>query len=274
MTLRHLPLHDGWTLGADGPVPLELPTGGVPATVPGLRPHRSARRRSHRRPVPGRQRDPARPGSAGPTGRTAPPSTGRPTATTAPTSSSTGLDTVATVLLNGTELGRTANQHRGYRFAVRPLLVEGANTVEVRFTAPYTYAEELRERLGDRPGAYAEPYPFIRKMACNFGWDWGPDPGHLRHLAAGRPAVVDRAADRLGETAGRPRGRRDAPAGRDPGRGPGRRREPVAGRPSRWPANGPGSPSRPGRTAPPPLSSSRTPSSGGRTATASSPCTT
>ena len=30
-----------------------------------------------------------------------------------------GLDTVATVNLNGTELGRTANMHRGYRFDVR-----------------------------------------------------------------------------------------------------------------------------------------------------------
>lgn len=85
-----------------------------------------------------------------------------------------GLDTVATVLLNGTEVGSTANQHRSYRFPVRQLLREGPNTLVVRFTAPYTYAEALRDKLGDRPGAYAEPYAFIRKMACNFGWDWGP----------------------------------------------------------------------------------------------------
>ncbi len=85
-----------------------------------------------------------------------------------------GLDTVATVVLNGAEVGATANQHRSYRFAVRALLREGDNTLEVRFTAPYTYAEALREQLGARPGAYDEPYQFIRKMACNFGWDWGP----------------------------------------------------------------------------------------------------
>ncbi|SEG98121.1 beta-mannosidase [Nonomuraea solani] len=85
-----------------------------------------------------------------------------------------GLDTVATVRVNGREAGRTANMHRRYRFEVRDLLREGANTLEVSFLAPYAYAEEQRERHGERPGPYDEPYPFIRKMACNFGWDWGP----------------------------------------------------------------------------------------------------
>src|SRR5262245_1674816 len=36
-----------------------------------------------------------------------------------------GLDTVATVAVGGTELGRTANMHRGYRFDVRHLLRDG-----------------------------------------------------------------------------------------------------------------------------------------------------
>ncbi|MFU8871089.1 glycoside hydrolase family 2 protein [Micromonospora sp. SL4-19] len=85
-----------------------------------------------------------------------------------------GLDTVATVTLNGTEVGRTENQHRGYRFAVGSLLRPGSNTLTVRFGSPYRYAEAHRERLGDRPNAYPEPFNFIRKIACNFGWDWGP----------------------------------------------------------------------------------------------------
>ncbi|MFE0148268.1 glycoside hydrolase family 2 protein [Nonomuraea sp. NPDC059007] len=85
-----------------------------------------------------------------------------------------GLDTVATVLVNGMQAGRTANMHRTYRFAVEHLLREGANTLTVHFDSPYAYAEARRAELGERPGAYAEPYPFIRKMACNFGWDWGP----------------------------------------------------------------------------------------------------
>lgn len=85
-----------------------------------------------------------------------------------------GLDTVATVELNGVAVADVANQHRSYRFAVRELLREGENTLRVRFASPQAYAEARRAELGARPGAYAAPYQFIRKMACNFGWDWGP----------------------------------------------------------------------------------------------------
>ncbi|RPK77510.1 Exo-beta-D-glucosaminidase precursor [Streptomyces sp. ADI97-07] len=173
MTLHRLPLHDGWTLTAGGPVPVGLPTGGVPATVPGCV-HTDLL-------AAGLIDDPylddneTRLGWIGRTDWTY--RTVFDWTADAHTSTDLcfdGLDTVATVLLNGTEVGGTANQHRGYRFPVRTLLREGANTLDVRFTAPYTYAEALRDKLGDRPGAYTEPYAFIRKMACNFGWDWGP----------------------------------------------------------------------------------------------------
>ena len=85
-----------------------------------------------------------------------------------------GLDTVATIWLNGIELGRTANMHRGYRFDVRSALRSGTNTLKVKFDSAYGYAQAWQEKLGDRPNAYPEPFHFIRKMACNFGWDWGP----------------------------------------------------------------------------------------------------
>nr|WP_232234499.1 glycoside hydrolase family 2 protein [Actinoplanes sp. N902-109] len=85
-----------------------------------------------------------------------------------------GLDTVATVTLNGVELGRTANMHRGYRFDAREALRDGDNDLRIRFESAYTYAEAQQKRLGDRPNAYPEPFNFIRKTACNFGWDWGP----------------------------------------------------------------------------------------------------
>jgi beta-mannosidase len=85
-----------------------------------------------------------------------------------------GLDTVATVDLNGVEVARTANMHRSYRVDVTDVLRAGRNELAVRFDSAYDYAQAQRDRLGERPNAYPEPFNFIRKMACNFGWDWGP----------------------------------------------------------------------------------------------------
>jgi beta-mannosidase len=85
-----------------------------------------------------------------------------------------GLDTVATIMLNGERLGRTENMHRRFRFAVGEHLRVGENVLRVRFHSAYRYAEAQRERLGSRPASFREPFNFIRKMACNFGWDWGP----------------------------------------------------------------------------------------------------
>ncbi|MGW3255539.1 glycoside hydrolase family 2 protein [Streptomyces fungicidicus] len=81
-----------------------------------------------------------------------------------------GLDTVAEILLDGRPLGRTRNMHRSYRFDVTGL----NGRLTVRFASAYAEAEAVRGRLGERPGAYAEPYQYLRKMACSFGWDWGP----------------------------------------------------------------------------------------------------
>jgi len=115
-----------------------------------------------------------------------------------------GLDTVATIVLNGTELGRTANMHRSYRFDVRDALNVGDNRLEVDFGSALEYAFAREEVLGDRPRpqpseklmaeaarlgliegdpdeilakgrVYPQPFNAIRKMACSFGWDWGPD---------------------------------------------------------------------------------------------------
>ena len=85
-----------------------------------------------------------------------------------------GLDTIATVLLNGTEIARTGNQHRSYRIPVAAQLREGVNDLEVVFDSVWTYAEAQRDAQGNLPNAYPSPFNFVRKMACNFGWDWGP----------------------------------------------------------------------------------------------------
>jgi beta-mannosidase len=86
-----------------------------------------------------------------------------------------GLDTVATIELNGAVIGQTANMHRTYRIDVRQFLREGANDLVVRFASPLKYADRMSLELGYRPHVNHHPYNAIRKMACSFGWDWGLD---------------------------------------------------------------------------------------------------
>ncbi|MFF3379141.1 glycoside hydrolase family 2 protein [Streptomyces sp. NPDC002680] len=105
-----------------------------------------------------------------------------------------GLDTAAEIRLDGQLLGRVRNMHRSYRFDVTGM----TGRLSVRFASAYAEAEAVRERLGERPGAYAEPYQYIRKMACSFGWDWGPTlvtagiwrPVRLEHWSTARIARV------------------------------------------------------------------------------------
>ncbi|MEV5440234.1 glycoside hydrolase family 2 protein [Streptomyces sp. NPDC052682] len=105
-----------------------------------------------------------------------------------------GLDTVAEIRLDGRLLGRVRNMHRSYRFDVTGL----SGRLAVRFVSAYAEAEAVRGTLGERPAAYAEPYQYVRKMACSFGWDWGPTlvtagiwrPVRLEHWSTARLARV------------------------------------------------------------------------------------
>ncbi|BDZ49453.1 beta-mannosidase [Frondihabitans sucicola] len=85
-----------------------------------------------------------------------------------------GLDTVATVFVNGAEVLRTRNMHRRYSVDVTRHLVEGDNRLDVRVASAWAYGEAERERIGRLPNAYPAPFNYLRKSACNFGWDWGP----------------------------------------------------------------------------------------------------
>ncbi|HET6705366.1 glycoside hydrolase family 2 protein, partial [Amycolatopsis sp.] len=100
-----------------------------------------------------------------------------------------GLDTVATIRLNGTVLGRTANMHRSHRFDVRGLLRDGGNQLTVDLRPALEHAEAVERALGKRPRAYDHPFNTIRKMACSFGWDWGPD---LQTAGIWRPVRLER----------------------------------------------------------------------------------
>ncbi|MBF4569989.1 glycoside hydrolase family 2 protein [Plantibacter sp. VKM Ac-2880] len=86
-----------------------------------------------------------------------------------------GLDTVATIEVNGTVVGHTENQHRSHRFDVGALLVAGANRLTIMFAAPVPEAEARSAAHGPRPHVNHHPYNALRKAAFNFGWDWGVD---------------------------------------------------------------------------------------------------
>ena len=189
-----------------------------------------------------------------------------------------GLDTVARVELNGTLVGTTQNMHRSYRFDVGAVLRPGDNELVVTFGSAQRYAEEMRDRLGDLPGpnsATPEPFNFIRKMACNFGWDWGPDPRHGRDLEADPPARLEHrpVGSRPSARVRRGRRRQGARGGRP---GTASRVSPL--RRSRSPPGSPArrhrSTSRPASRPRPWTSTSPTPTCGGRTATATSRSTT
>jgi beta-mannosidase len=102
-----------------------------------------------------------------------------------------GIDTAAVVLLNGVEIGCDQNMHVQQVWGVNDLLRPAGNTLEVRFAAPVDEARRLAALHGDMPRAMPgiEPYNFVRKMACNFGWDWGPS---LTTVGLWRPVYLRR----------------------------------------------------------------------------------
>ena len=85
-----------------------------------------------------------------------------------------GLDTVAAISLNGVRLGEARNIHHAHRFDARTAAREGENRLAVLLRSNEHAALAEAERLGDLPRVRELPFNFIRKMACNFSWDWGP----------------------------------------------------------------------------------------------------
>jgi beta-mannosidase len=95
-----------------------------------------------------------------------------------------GLDTVATIYLNGKKVGHSVNMFRQVVCDVRRVLHAGKNEVRVYFESPtaYTARESTRHhskkskrpefvwQTGERRRHDRE---WIRKVQCHFGWDWG-----------------------------------------------------------------------------------------------------
>ena len=88
-----------------------------------------------------------------------------------------GLDTFASIRLNGREVGRTDNMFRTHEFEIGDLLKEH-NEIEITFESvlPYMAEKTAGKKLAawnEYRGLFGRAY--VRKQPCNFGWDWGPD---------------------------------------------------------------------------------------------------
>lgn len=87
-----------------------------------------------------------------------------------------GLDTLATVVLNGNELGHTNNMFRRHEWEIKPFLKpDGVNELIITFASPVKYVID-KQAARPLPGVpQAIPgSPYLRKAPCQFGWDWGP----------------------------------------------------------------------------------------------------
>ncbi len=88
-----------------------------------------------------------------------------------------GLDTLATVTLNGAEVLRAANAHRRWRVDVSGVLKAGRNEIALTFHAAPQAAAATQAGL-PFPVPYHQPNcpipngNMLRKPQCDFGWDW------------------------------------------------------------------------------------------------------
>ena len=87
-----------------------------------------------------------------------------------------GLDTFATVVLNGHTLGRADNMFRAWRWDVTGMLQAEGNELLVLFESPERVGSALLE--ADEAHLRASYGPrgrtYVRKAQYESGWDWGP----------------------------------------------------------------------------------------------------
>ena len=88
-----------------------------------------------------------------------------------------GLDTLATIRLNGKKIATTDNMFRTWEFDVRKELRAGENRIEIRFASVIPVINKNQKKVSLFPTKQPERisgHTWVRKEACNFGWDWGP----------------------------------------------------------------------------------------------------
>lgn len=86
-----------------------------------------------------------------------------------------GIDTIASISLNGRFIDKVDDYYRSYRWDVRPQLCEGENHLTVDVLSPVRESSRLEQVRGIYPHTEHHAFNQIRKPSSQFGWDWGID---------------------------------------------------------------------------------------------------
>ena len=90
-----------------------------------------------------------------------------------------GLDTFATISVNGQEVAKTDNMFRTWEWDVKDSLRTGDNTIQIHFESTFPYIEKrdaehpIFNGGARKPKLKAANHGWVRKEQCNYGWDWG-----------------------------------------------------------------------------------------------------
>lgn len=89
-----------------------------------------------------------------------------------------GLDTFATVWVNGIKVGEANNMFTPWRFNIKEKVKAGKNHLAVAFKPIYVVAYSLEQQHMHKYSCLSSENcsarPYVRKAQYSFGWDWGP----------------------------------------------------------------------------------------------------
>ncbi len=84
-----------------------------------------------------------------------------------------GLDTLATVWVNGHHIGDADNMFRQWSFNIKPFVHRGTNTLRIKFNTLEPTVRKLSASYKARYGInLTDPRCWIRKAPYMWGWDW------------------------------------------------------------------------------------------------------
>ncbi|MBN3524905.1 beta-mannosidase [Paenibacillus apiarius] len=112
-----------------------------------------------------------------------------------------GLDTFATVYLNGVELGTTDNMFISHSFEATRELKKGKNVLAVKIEPVHLHAGSKQQYYWS---GFSKKRIWTRKAQSHYGWDWGPRlvcAGIWKdvHLVKRRQAYIDSVFSRTAE---------------------------------------------------------------------------